>query len=42
VHNCAACAEAGANVLVAGSSVYNAEASVAENMRALRDALARA
>jgi len=42
VHNCAACAQAGANVLVAGSSVYNDEASVAENMRALREALARA
>ena len=42
VHNCAACAQAGANVLVAGSAVYNDEASVGENMRALRGALAGA
>jgi ribulose-phosphate 3-epimerase len=42
VHNCAACAEAGANVLVAGSAVYNGQASAAENMRALREALAGA
>ena len=42
VHNCAACAQAGANVLVAGSAVYNDEASVGENMRALRRALAGA
>jgi ribulose-phosphate 3-epimerase len=41
VHNCAACVEAGANVLVAGSAVFNSEASVAENMRALREAGAR-
>lgn len=40
VHNCAACVEAGANVLVAGSAVYNDEASVDENMRTLRAALA--
>jgi ribulose-phosphate 3-epimerase len=39
VHNCAECVRAGANVLVAGSVVYNTEASVAENMRALRSAL---
>ncbi len=40
VGNAAACAEAGARVLVAGSAVFNDEASVAENMRALRDVLA--
>jgi ribulose-phosphate 3-epimerase len=40
VHNCVACVEAGANVLVAGSVVYNDQASVAENMRALREAIA--
>jgi ribulose-phosphate 3-epimerase len=39
VHNCAECVRAGANVLVAGSVVYNTEAPVADNMRALRDAL---
>jgi ribulose-phosphate 3-epimerase len=38
--NIARCAEAGARVLVAGSAVFNDEASVADNMRALRDALA--
>ncbi len=38
--NAAACAEAGARVLVAGSVVFNDEASVAENMAALRQALA--
>lgn len=42
VSNCAACAEAGASVLVAGSAVFNHQASVAENMRALREALAGA
>jgi ribulose-phosphate 3-epimerase len=35
------CVEAGARVLVAGSSVFNDRASVAENMRALRRNLAR-
>ena len=40
--NAAACAEAGAGVLVAGSAVFNDQASVAENMRALREALAEA
>ncbi len=40
LHNCLACVEAGANVLVAGSVVYNDEASVDENMRALHAALA--
>ena len=40
VDNCAACAQAGAGVLVTGSSVFNSDASVAENMRALRAALA--
>ncbi len=34
------CAEAEARVLVAGSAVLNDETSVAENMRALREALA--
>jgi ribulose-phosphate 3-epimerase len=42
IHNCADCARAGANVLVAGSAVYNSEATVAENMRALREALSKA
>ena len=36
------CVEAGARVLVAGSSVFNARASVAENMQALRHTLAMA
>src|SRR3990172_1136160 len=40
VNNCAACAEAGATVLVAGSAVFNEQASVADNMRALREELA--
>jgi len=39
-HNAADCARAGAGVLVAGSVVFNDQASVAENMRALREALA--
>jgi ribulose-phosphate 3-epimerase len=39
VDNCAACAQAGASVLVTGSSVFNSHASVEENMRALRAAL---
>jgi ribulose-phosphate 3-epimerase len=38
--NIAACAQAGAHVLVAGSAVFNDQASVAENMAALRQALA--
>jgi ribulose-phosphate 3-epimerase len=42
VHNCFECAQAGANVLVAGSAVYNDEASPAESMRALRVALGEA
>ena len=42
VGNAAACAEAGARVLVAGSAVFNDQASVAENVRALREALAEA
>jgi ribulose-phosphate 3-epimerase len=41
VHNCVACVEAGANVLVAGSAVYNDEASVDENIRALRAELSK-
>jgi len=40
LHNCLACVEAGANVLVTGSVVFNDEASVDENMRALHAALA--
>lgn len=38
--NAAQCAKAGANVLVCGSSVYNAERSVADSVDALRRALA--
>jgi ribulose-phosphate 3-epimerase len=38
-HNVAEVARAGATVLVAGSAVFNREASVAENMAALRRAL---
>lgn len=37
--NVAACVAAGANVLVCGSSVYNPERSVAESVRALREAV---
>ena len=37
--NIASCAQAGANVLVCGSSVFNSEASPRENLRALRDAI---
>jgi pentose-5-phosphate-3-epimerase len=33
------CAVAGADVLVAGSFVYNDRASVAENIRSLREAV---
>ncbi len=40
-HNAREIAEAGANVLVAGSAVFNDRASVAENIRALRAALGR-
>jgi len=36
------CVEAGARVLVAGSSVFNDRASVAENMQALRQSLVKA
>ena len=42
VGNAAACVEAGARVLVAGSVLFNDQASVAENMAALRQALAAA
>ena len=38
--NIAACVAAGANVLVCGSSVYNADMSVAESLAALRKAAA--
>jgi len=40
VHNCVECARAGANVLVAGSVVYNHEGSPGENIATLRAALA--
>ena len=33
--------QAGATVLVAGSSIYNTKASVAENVRAIRESIAR-
>lgn len=39
-NNALQCAKAGANVLVCGSSVYNAERSVADSVAALRAALA--
>ncbi len=39
VSNAVDCAKAGADVLVCGSSVYNAEASPVENLAALRAAL---
>ncbi len=39
-HNAAECAAAGANILVAGSVVFNDKTSVADNMRDLREALA--
>lgn len=38
--NAAEVASAGANVLVAGSAIFNSKASVAENMAAMRKALA--
>ncbi len=41
VNNCASCVAAGATVLVAGSAVFNDEASVADNMRALRAELTK-
>jgi len=41
VGNAAECAAAGADVLVCGSSVYNATSSVAENLAALRRAVGR-
>ncbi len=39
VGNAAACAAAGANILVCGSSVFNPEATPAENLASLRQAL---
>ena len=39
-NNVAACIQAGADVLVCGSSVYNADASPQVNLRALREAAA--
>lgn len=41
-HNAADCVQAGASVLVCGSSVFNAERSVAENLAALRRAVGEA
>ena len=41
VGNVARCVAAGADVLVCGSSVFNAEGTVAENLRALREAIPR-
>ena len=41
-NNIAACIDAGARVLVCGSSVYKSEASPRENLRELREAAARA
>jgi ribulose-phosphate 3-epimerase len=38
-NNAAACAAAGANVLVCGSSVYNSESSPQQNLAALRSSL---
>jgi ribulose-phosphate 3-epimerase len=40
LHNALTCAQAGADVLVCGSSVYNDKASPQDNLAALRDALA--
>ncbi len=40
LENVASCAHAGARVLVAGSSVFNDQASPADNLRGLREALA--
>ena len=42
VNNAAECATAGANILVAGSVVFNDKAPVADNMRDLRSALSEA
>ena len=42
IDNAASCAQAGANVLVAGSVIFNDAAPVADNMAALRNALAAA
>jgi ribulose-phosphate 3-epimerase len=41
VNNVGACIEAGASVLVCGSSVYNSEASPGANLRALREAASK-
>jgi ribulose-phosphate 3-epimerase len=38
--NIASCVQAGADVLVAGSAVFNSDAPVAENLAALRNAIA--
>ncbi len=40
-NNVGACIEAGADVLVCGSSVYNSESSPQSNLRALREAAAK-
>ncbi len=42
IDNAASCAQAGASVLVAGSVIFNDAAPVADNMTALRNALAAA
>ncbi len=39
--NIASCAQAGANIVVCGSSVFNSDASPGENLRALREAASR-
>jgi ribulose-phosphate 3-epimerase len=41
VHNVSSCIEAGADVLVCGSSVFNGDASPQANLRALRDAASK-
>lgn len=42
VNNVAACIDAGADVMVCGSSVYNTDASPQMNLKALREAAAKA
>ena len=42
IDNAASCVQAGASVLVAGSVIFNDAAPVADNMAALRNALAAA
>ncbi|MEX0750231.1 MAG: ribulose-phosphate 3-epimerase, partial [Dehalococcoidia bacterium] len=40
-HNVATCIEAGADILVCGSSVFNSEASPQTNLRMLREAASK-